>query len=648
MTEIHEGVFVNEAHGSVHSGSGAQFNFYVRTAEEKLRERARGRTRTIAEEDRVHIAQRFLAPPGLQRARDRVRDTHTVLIDGLPGSGRRTAALMLLHELPETHGSLHELPDTSDDKSASLLDPGDVGPGDRLLLDLSEVEESRYLDVQGELSGLRSTLIGRGAHLAVVLPHHLAYLLRADLRYLVAEVGRPSPHRVLKRHLRAVGIMPTAEELSGAELLTYLAKAPMRDVAALADRIRHCRDRSPADRGLPDWLARSLAVQQDRSAQVAADLTAMRSGRERALLISTAMFHGATAETVLRATNALLDVMSHPPDTTPRLDRADLHAELSMIGVEPQPDGRVRFGAEGYDRAVRDHFWTFLPDVRRQLRDWFKECLTDAAIGPADREAAITRFGRQVLRTGRPEDLAWLAERWMSVRPWERFVPEASQALAIGLDDERYGRFFRQRVYDWATSAETDNRLRQILVSVCSQTMALTHPDQALVRLHHLARRARGPVAANARQAVLDLAGSDERLYRQMLDRLAAGLADDRWPTDRTLFTELADPLRGLGFATVRASLIACWRSVLRRPVETWAAPVRDWLTAGVDLRHRRLVLPVLAAAAATDTRVSGRVYRVALDWERAGHSDERAATVRDLLRTIDAAQGLDFHGRAA
>ncbi|CAM5483420.1 hypothetical protein SFUMM280S_05028 [Streptomyces fumanus] len=183
---------------------------------------------------------------------------------------------------------------------------------------------------------------------------------------------------------------------------------------------------------------------------------------------------------------------------------------------------------------------------------------------------------------------------------------------------------------------------------VCSQTMALTHPDQALVRLHHLARRARGPVAANARQAVLDLAGSDERLYRQMLDRLAAGLADDRWPTDRTLFTELADPLRGLGFATVRASLIACWRSVLRRPVETWAAPVRDWLTAGVDLRHRRLVLPVLAAAAATDTRVSGRVYRVALDWERAGHSDERAATVRDLLRTIDAAQGLDFHGRAA
>ncbi|CAM5479822.1 hypothetical protein SFUMM280S_05919 [Streptomyces fumanus] len=68
MTEIHEGVFVNEAHGSVHSGSGAQFNFYVRTAEEKLRERARGRTRTIAEEDRVHIAQRFLAPPWISTA----------------------------------------------------------------------------------------------------------------------------------------------------------------------------------------------------------------------------------------------------------------------------------------------------------------------------------------------------------------------------------------------------------------------------------------------------------------------------------------------------------------------------------------------------------------------------------------------------
>jgi hypothetical protein len=648
VTETHERVFVNEAHGSIHSGPGAQFNFYVRAAEEKLRERARGRTRAIAKEDRVHIAERFVSPPGLQQARNHVRDTHTVFIDGVPGSGRRTAALMLLHELPETHGSLHELPDTSDDRNASLLDPGDVGPGDRLLLDLSEVEESRYLDVQGELSGLRSTLIERGAHLAVVLPHHLAYLLRADLRYLTAEVGRPSPHRVLSRHLRAVGIAPTTGELSGAELLTYLAKAPMRDVAALADRIRRCRDNSPADRGLRDWLARSLAVQQDRSAQVAADLAIRRSGRERALLLSTAMFHGATADMVLRATNALLGVMSHPPDTTPRLDRADLHAELLMIGVKPQPDGCVRFGIDGYDRAVRDHFWTFLPDVRRQLRDWFKDCLTDTGIAPTDREAAIARFGRQVLRTDRPEDLTWLAEQWVSVRPWERFVPDASQALAIGLDDERYGRFFRQRVYDWATSTETDNRLRQILVSVCSQTMALTHPDQALVRLHHLARRAHGPVGTNARQAVLDLARSDDRLYRQMLDRLAAGLAHGRWPTDRTLFLELADPVRGLGFPTVRASLVACWRPVLRRPVETWADPVRNWLAAGEELRHRGHVLPVLAAAAATDTWVSGHVYRVALDWQRAAHSDERAATVSDLLRTIDAAQGLDYHGRAA
>ncbi|GAB2854184.1 hypothetical protein GCM10027074_21400 [Streptomyces deserti] len=642
MTETY-GSFVHQAHGSVHSGEGNQYNlYYMQAAESRLRRQAARRPQSIAEEDRRHVAERFVPPTGLQQARARLRDAHTVLIDGLPGSGRRTAALMLLHELPETHGSLHELPDTSDDRRASPLDESDVNDGDRLLLDLSEVEESRYVAVQNALSDFRHTVIERGARLVVVLPHHLGYLRRDELRRLTVELGRPSAKRVLTVHLKRENIMPSPEELGASDLTAFLAQAPMRDVAALADRIRRCRDVSPADRGFPDWLADSLDDQHDQTARVAADLSAGRSGRERALLLSLAMFHEATPDVVLQAANALLGTLSHPPDTTPRLDRVDLHTELSAIGADTGPDDRVRFRVAGYDRAVRAHFWTFLPDIRRQLRDWFRDCLPDRAISSSVREAAVARFAAESLRTDRPEDLTWLAERWMSGSGWARLVPEAAQTLAEGLNDDRHGRFFRQRIYDWATSVETSDRLRQVLIVVCSQTMARSHPDQALVRLHHLARRSNGSVGTKARQALLDLTRSDDRLYRQMLDRLGAGIGQGQWEADRSLFLELADPARLIGYRGVREPLAVCWAGVLRRPVSSWTVPVKRWFTACEDMRYRDLVLRVLATACASDTRVSGRLYRVGIEWLHTKPNVDRTDTVSLLLRKINAAQGIE------
>ena len=113
------GSYINEAYGGVHSGEGHQFNFYLRAAESRLREQASKRRLAIAKGDRDHLYQRFIPPPRLQSAREELRRSHTVLIDGLPGSGRRTAALMLLHELSASRGSLHELPDTADDRTAS-------------------------------------------------------------------------------------------------------------------------------------------------------------------------------------------------------------------------------------------------------------------------------------------------------------------------------------------------------------------------------------------------------------------------------------------------------------------------------------------------------------------------------------------------
>lgn len=304
----------------------------------------------------------------------------------------------------------------------------------------------------------------------------------------------------------------------------------------------------------------------------------------------------------------------------------------------------MRFRIAGYDRAVRDHFWTFLPDIRRQLRDWFDMCLTDPSLLRYGRKEAVARFAAQSLRTARPEDLSWLAHRWTSSKAPARLDLDAAQLLACGLDDERYGRFFRQQIYDWSTSTETSYGLRRVLVPVCSTTTARSHPDQALVRLHHLARRTNGVVGVDARRALLDLARSDDRLYRRMLDRLGAGIAQGQWVEDLALFLELADPVRLVAHRSVRESLIACWSGVLRHPVESWAAALARWLTASEGVRHRELVLRVLAAACDTDVRISGRLYHGALLWQYADPNASRAETVSLLLRKINTAQGIESH----
>ncbi|MFD5783647.1 ABC transporter substrate-binding protein [Streptomyces sp. NPDC126933] len=639
--------YINEARSAVHSGDGTQVNnYYLEAASSRIRGQARSRPRTVAKGDRDRLYQRFVPPPRFQQARQALHTHHAALLSGQPGSGLRAAALMLLHELPEAGGSFHELPDTrDDDSSSSPFDSGDINSGDRLLLDLSGAEETRYLEVQSQLSDFRHQLIERGAHLTVVLPHRLGYLLRSDLRPLTTDIERPSARRVLAVHLRRDGIRPAAAELDTPELTSYLAKAPLRDVADLADRIRRLRDAAGAERGFPHWLRDALAVLTDQTARVAGDLSTLHTGRRRALLLALAMFHDTTPATVFSATTALLKVLEHPPDERPRLEHSDLTAEFKAIGAETQSSGRVRFSRVGYDRAVRDHFWTYLPDLRRQLCDWVRECMEWAWLSPKERERVIARFAEQGLRAGRPDDLSWLVTQWTGHNAPARLMSDAAQVLTHGLADDRHGRSFRQQIYEWSKTAELSPRLKQVLVLVCSQVMAETHPDQAMVRLHHLARRAAGPAGRAAQESLLRLARADSRLYRLLLGRIETGMADSHSEADAVLFLALADAARLIRSASVRAALTSGWAGVMRRwPVERWRPDADRWLTVCQDDRYRAPGLDVLVAACAGDGSTLGCVYRVAHDWARAGADDSslRAETTACLLRKINSAQGLE------
>ncbi|MFF2524503.1 hypothetical protein [Streptomyces liangshanensis] len=645
--------FVDNAYGSFHGGDGTQVNnhyYYREATSARLREEFRSRPRTIAEGDRAWLYRRFIEPTRFQQARRVLRDHHMALLSATPGSGLRAAALMLLHELPSTEGGFHELPDTVDDEdSSSQLDRAVLGKGDRLVLDLSGAEESRYLDVQGQLSDFRHRLAQARSHLVVLVPQRLGYILRSELRPLTTDLVRPSPRLVLARHLRCEGIQPTAAEMESADLVTHLATAPLRDVSDLAARIVRARDDGGSERGFPHWLREALVEVTDRSEQVAKQLSDCPAGSRRALLLALAVFHETTPTVVHGAATALMKILKQPSDDRPRLDHSDLHAEFKAIGATTRASGGVRFDDVGYDRAVRDHFWTYFPDIRRQLRDWVGDHVAGPELTQKERGQVVSRISGQCLRTGRPEDLVQLTERWAGPTGHGRLSPDAAQILGHGLADDRYGRTFRQQVYDWSTTGDLDPKLQQVLVQVCSEHMARTYPDQAMVRLHHLARRMRSPRPTAL--ALFRLVEADDRLYRRLLERLSAGVAKGRWRADVTLFLALSDPTRLIPSPNVRAALTTGWGGAIRQhPVDLWRSDMHRWLMVCRDTRFRGPVLDVLTSACARESAALGSVYGVARRWARS-HGDDsliRSETAACLLRKINAAQGfVPFHSTA-
>ena len=126
--------------------------------------------------------------------------------------------------------------------------------------------------------------------------------------------------------------------------------------------------------------------------------------------------------------------------------------------------------------------------------------------------------------------------------------------------------------------------------------MAVNHPDEALVRLHHVARHERGTLA---RDALLDLARSDRRFFRQLLSRVAEQSPERRsLAVDIKLFLQLAEPValtepgnrkRALiEEVAVQGWLTAGWQfafAQLSHP--TWSVQARQWLQPSRPWRWR-------------------------------------------------------------
>ena len=626
---------VSGTHGNVHAGSGDLINYVISLTNSKSTT-----PRKQAADDLRWLAQRFVHPAGFGRARDVLESHHTVFLDAPPGSGRIAAAKMLLWELEPNAERFHELL-PQERESGSWLDLTHIGVGDRAWLDLSEADGLLWTQLHAELSSLRAEAHERAAHLVVVLPYQPKDLGPESDQYRVT-IERPSTQEVLRRYLRLAGI-PQPEQLPAGQLPGD--NQPLREIARYVRFVTDARERVSGQGDLATWCAVAYPAWRGQETEVAKLMVTLTEGPQRALLLTTAMLHGAHADSVHQATASFLRTVEHPPDESPVLERATLGERISKIQAELDASGNVRFTTLGYDSAVRTYFWTHLPELHDRIRDWVGVTASSADLTDAEREGLVRRFTHLCL-----------TERYQST--WVSFVEQctakntpgrmkaAALVLQWGLRDETYGRIFRQKIYQWSRLYDLPRQLAEVIIAACRDEMAVSHPDEALVRLHHVARREAG---TRAREALVELASADRRFLIQMLNRLTdTGPERAKWAVDMELFLELADPTALTeagpdGRAIIDESdlqrrLADGWRFVFANPSRVWEPMATRWLErAAKDGLHQHALLDVLVDGCGSRAAVLARLYAVT-------RRSELRSTIGDLLlQKINAAQGIEF-----
>ncbi|HEX4703965.1 MAG TPA: hypothetical protein VH352_17685 [Pseudonocardiaceae bacterium] len=641
--------------GPTHAGFGNQFNgptFYITDGGRLLRG---GRDpRLTAKDHLVRLNRQFVEPPGYGQALSLLSDYGCCVLIGEPGVGMRAAGQVLLSRLGGSDAVIQDesgIPDTSRDP---ILDADQVTEGDLILLDPSDAEHEDLVRIMQRLPSYQAELRKRGAHLVVVLDTERDYLVRTELRPLMAHIRRPSGLDVVRRHLQVADIPCTDEQLRSAGLRSRLNTDPIGELAELVRLIGAARKRVGDAMGFDRWLADALDALDELGTKVAAHVREHCAGPQRALLLATAMLAGAPPDQVQFAAAGLAAATAQPDDERPALERDDLALRLTELKIVVDPAGHTRFAALGYAGAVRRHFWDNFPELRPSFRQWARQAAVSVEVGAQYRSEFVTHFADQVLRTNRPDDIVTLVEAW--IKPGSdrgRSLPAAAVALEAGLGHRRHGARFRRLVYDWATRLpRLDAGAAHLAVALSADVIASTHPSQALVRLHHFVRRQTDDVRAAAEEALLRLVHRNRQEFRLLVERVVTGMTNAGWAADFELFRTVAHPdelapphgVALIGDEAIRAQLVKGWRAVLfERPSVFWGALAREWLNSVEHSRFAEFWLDVLARACAPPGIGSGRLYVVARDWTRELDVDRpaRSRIALDLTNRMDQAQGI-------
>ncbi|MDQ2813012.1 MAG: hypothetical protein M3Z75_14345 [Actinomycetota bacterium] len=403
-----------------------------------------------------------------------------------------------------------------------------------------------------------------------------------------------------------------------------------------------------ADKGaLQRWIAAAEQPTSPRETPVSEALTKLTLASQRALLLSVAMLHGAHTDVINGAATALM--ASLPGELDAALNRPPLGERLREVSAETDAARHVRFTNPGYETAIRLFFWRHFPELHDVLANWVRTTLGSNELSPEDRVEMARGFAAQCLGIRYRRYWTDLVEQLTAQQSNPASELAAAAVLRVGLGDEADSRTFRRQIYDWSTANGTSGSLATVLVVACQQ-MTGTHPREALVRLHHLARR--HPERTDIWDALTDVVYSNGPLLRLLLARLADRPFETTRTIDARIFLHVADPARltarqpaiqaPITQSDLTRLLAAGWTLAFTRLPDTeGASRASDWLRyAAEDDTSRRPLLNVLIEGGRPATTVLPQLYGLA---HRAPFRDVIADLV---LNQISAAQGVELPQR--
>ncbi|MFI1681118.1 hypothetical protein [Streptomyces sp. NPDC020607] len=552
------------------------------------------------------LAPYFVADePTFEALLERLRRERVIVLSGPHFSGRRTAALMLLHRLGAS-------------PVRSLV--RDTTPA-QLVQQLSDDQQPAKGYVLCDLTTRRDQPL-REPHLLAArgrLEHDDAYLVitvgpLAALEDIAAVEWRPpSPGDVLTRHLRQLTDGATADRLLALPAVsTFLARGhQLREVAAFAKHLKRYADGEVTEETVGTFSLYTLETQVQEWFDENEELIPLR---DKAFLIALAAFDGGpyalTAElsdllyaflqkTANSALQPEVPVFGTHIGKRLQLARARWYPEEENTEWGPVTQSKAAFLDDRVSLVLLREVWTGHPSARPALVHWLQRLAGDGRPLVRTRAASTVAV---LAYADLPSTMALIIEPWATSRLFRhRLVAVNSLTLAHLLEapniptvldswcesEDQAMRWVAIRAYGLIGAERPDQTLAALRSAVRKEYAALDEDDDEQDPDEHMVRQ----LAQSVELLLLSPAG--ERVLAELLRRLD----QDRPVHDLALRGFLSACARRDEDARYGRPLVLAWYATSAADGGGAAGDIaRLWRSALDDRGHTKAALEELGA----------------------------------------------------
>ena len=550
---------------------------------------------------------RFVLPRNSDQwvAASKLLDTYgIVVLCAAPGSGRRTAAMRLLHTATNPAPTIFDLDPEWSKPSVRPL-PEEAATG--YVLDLSDLPERPDGRLGTDLVGHGEDLRKKNSFLVILATpadwygHWAEPTLPFTIR-LESPDARALVTAELRAHHRGDRVAWLEEKFGDIWKANPSARAAWR----LASRL--IRAFGPEDipaivKDFGDWHTEiESLLSEDRVRGSDAQLLSTR-----VIVWAGALLHGGQSRSVIKAADDLLARLDFEREPANVLTDATTSSRLEAAKITRNGDRALHNETmEGLPAAILRHLWDEFPTQRDLLRTWAIGIAADRTIPEEDARRVTTALLALAVHRHDRAILDGLASDLTGPR---RVL--AVETLTKAAGDAEFGRYVSNRLRQWVDAKTPSANKVDLVIEICAGAWGIDQPVLALTRL--------GKAAGHKDFGSATVVHAFQQLSLRRPDEVRKAV--DQW---------LSDVESGQADATVRRQTLGAFLALVSSDEGT------DLVLNDVPARQARLrLVRAWQKLLSTDAAVKA-VDRQLTRWqERFQDNPERRELVLDLLTDI-------------